>query len=649
MGRTSSSLIALSLLHILWLQLTMGILNVPTGSGTSSTSTTSSSECPDSVIVLRRSSSTSWFGTASRPQHHPDLLRAPQSPIVTHSKKKGTKSWKNHPTQQNANLQSPHAFHHHQHRGHKPNQSIHLSSSQLIASSTPQHWLVFGGPSNRPTGGRTRTSLLFVVVAGGVAFLQLAYHVNYLVERYALEYSFRTATTATTSVSSSMARIGGGSLSSYDAPAINPTIVDASSASVNAESNLRNPQHLLEIKLTTTTTTTTSTSTGAATSALESAEIGGDAGEEPASRASPKSDVEKPPNVVPVTTTTTVTTRQLNVAAAASALSSALSSSATSMQANPAKATGNGGTSDESRKREPTSSTAQHPTDGKTRDEMMIMGAPPPALPVNSSSSRPYEVLLVVPGVGDAGRIPNLERSLLALQSSLTKGGYKFGCHVYVWNEDIVQEARDRLSPLQCDVHISEGMWTHHMSRVPSVSQTNYTHVGVLLDDVDVTGVELVDFLHLMDWSNFGVASPAFDDPIYASMHVRYNCFFHRTDFVNIFFAVFTSDVWACWQSRMIDTTNNPLGWGMDATLHHVCGATLGVIDAYEGVHRETQTSYSQTEARRQMYQFIASHAETDNPKRYLECAGQERPAAFEECQLYWDGTVARKSVDWQC
>jgi Protein of unknown function (DUF707) len=279
------------------------------------------------------------------------------------------------------------------------------------------------------------------------------------------------------------------------------------------------------------------------------------------------------------------------------------------------------------------------------------MGATLPGLLARekSSSSRPYEVLFVVPGVGDANRIPNVERSLLALQSSLTKGGYKFGCHVYVWNEDILREARDRLSPLHCDVQLSEGMWTHHMSRVPALSPTNYTHVAVLLDDVDVTGIQLVDFLHLMDWSNFGVASPAFDDPIYESMHVRYNCFYHQTDFVNIFFAVFTSEVWTCWQDRMIDTARNPLGWGMDATLHRVCDATVGVIDAYVGVHRETRTSYSQTEARRQMYQFIASRAGTDNPKRYLECVGQERPAAFEECQLYWDGTVARTSVDWQC
>jgi hypothetical protein len=263
---------------------------------------------------------------------------------------------------------------------------------------------------------------------------------------------------------------------------------------------------------------------------------------------------------------------------------------------------------------------------------------------------RRYEVLIVVPGIGDAQRIPNVERGLRRLQASTRKNGHGFGCRVYVWNPEVLAETRGRLKSAGCDVQLSEGMWTHHMSKVPSLADTNYTHVGVLMDDVDVTGVELGDFLTLMDWSGFGVASPAFDDPIYPSMRPRYNCFYHRTDFVNIFFAVFARDAWGCWQDRLIDTDRNPLGWGMDATLHRVCNATLGVLDAHHGIHKEKRTSYSQAEARRQMYEYIAGRVGATDPKKYLECAGQTRPAAFEECQMYWDGTEAKAvGVDWDC
>jgi hypothetical protein len=488
--------------------------------------------------------------------------------------------------------------------------------------------------------------LLFVVVAGGLAFLQLAYHVNYLIERYALEYSIRTSTTTTTTTTtlttSRVATPPSSSLLSREHPdeVVKSPAVIRKRTSNGVRSTIADgtsEEQMLEIKITTTTTTTRTDSGKQSRPDLVGDAPAHDPLKYPATIDAP---VKESLGSSPTLTAATVKTQELNVGAETAASSSSV---------RPDWDRHKPSNDDRIPSRIDKGSPENDAATLRRSVNAVVIGAPL-SLSLLHQPHRRCEVLIVVPGLGDAQRIPNVERSLQKLHASTQKGGHGFGCRVFVWNADILAETRDRLALTGCDVQLSVGMWTHHMSRVPSLADTNYTHVAVLMDDVDVTGVELGDFLALMDWSGFGVASPAFDDPIYPSMRARYNCFFHRTDFINIFFAVFTRDAWVCWQDSLIDTDRNPLGWGMDATLHRVCNVSLGVLDAHLGVHKEKRTSYSQAEARRQMYEFIAGRVGAADPKKYLECAGQTRPAAFEECQLYWDGTEAKAVVvDWEC
>jgi hypothetical protein len=299
-----------------------------------------------------------------------------------------------------------------------------------------------------------------------------------------------------------------------------------------------------------------------------------------------------------------------------------------------------------------------------------------------------HDVLLVVPGLGEASRIDTLVRSIENISRSLKHEQNGFGCVVYVYNWSVLLEAAKRLRHV-CQVHFSEGRWAHHMKRLPSPLPESKTHVAVLMEDMDVSDIDLSGFLSVMDWSKFGIASPVVQSPFHLSMEGRCRCLYHRTDFVSIMFTVFTKEVWQCWHNH-IDTVNNPFGWGMDVTVNTLCNTTSGIIDVYEAHHERDRLSGATTrsntffrrsvsppppplplqdqnhqkQAHRQMLQWIANKTAAKDPQKSYECTVLHRPFnAFGECLMYWDGlepaSVTSSSpttshnktllVDWDC
>jgi hypothetical protein len=236
---------------------------------------------------------------------------------------------------------------------------------------------------------------------------------------------------------------------------------------------------------------------------------------------------------------------------------------------------------------------------------------PPPA--------RRNKVLVVVPGLGEAQRMNLTLRSLETLRQSVDDDENGFACLVYVYEVDILEEAKDRLQHL-CEVVLNVGMWTAHMKSVPPLTNptdsaaespllspslrkltNDVTHVAIMMDDMDVADLDLSRFVALMDFTGFGVASPAFPNDYYEVMRRRCECVYHRTDFVNVMFAVFTRRVWQCWQS-LVDPVGNSYGWGMDIALAGLCNTTSGVLDVFDTYHRGSSRIYSTEEASKQMH-----------------------------------------------
>jgi hypothetical protein len=150
-------------------------------------------------------------------------------------------------------------------------------------------------------------------------------------------------------------------------------------------------------------------------------------------------------------------------------------------------------------------------------------------------------------------------------------------CNVFVWNDAIVKDVEKSLQTM-CSVQHNAGKWVDHMaaSSDDDLSQTT-SHVAVLMDDVDIQGIDVVSFLNTMNESGYDLASGSIDNWHYECMHSREVCRSHRTDYVDVLFAVFTAEAWLCWKNQF-DLQINSYGWGYDVTFADQCKAKVGVV-----------------------------------------------------------------------
>lgn len=268
-----------------------------------------------------------------------------------------------------------------------------------------------------------------------------------------------------------------------------------------------------------------------------------------------------------------------------------------------------------------------------------------------------YELLVVVPGLGgtDKRRLQIVKKSLGAIKKSLEEANFGFRCLVYVYEDSFLPRARQGLQELACDdVVLNPGLWTHHMKRVPTLSSFSsrqldssafasrpITHVAVLIDDIDVSDIDMPDFLRTMTVGNYSMASPSTRRSNHEiPMLQRKECRSHRTDFADILFAVFERDAWKCWQES-IDVDINPMGWGFDLTFHKLCNATVGVIDTALFLHLKhgrKGATYNWGPAFQGMWRWI-QHVQNDvtdqkAADRFKKYTSQEKVKSFPRCDL---------------
>jgi hypothetical protein len=213
-----------------------------------------------------------------------------------------------------------------------------------------------------------------------------------------------------------------------------------------------------------------------------------------------------------------------------------------------------------------------------------------------SLSLQQPSVLLAIPGHGNPERTPLLKASLEALQRSAASQNMPLVCVVYVWRKEFVQNVTMELLEL-CIVEYSEGLWTHHLIKVgqfieqysndTTTKKAAFTHVVIMMDDMNAQTVNLPALLHSMQRAQLDVVSPAIPHWSNPSNFARSHCLAHATGHVDILFTIFTTKMYRCYQSQ-IDTTINEYGWGYDITLADVCRATVGVIDHEIAHHQPT-------------------------------------------------------------
>ena len=264
---------------------------------------------------------------------------------------------------------------------------------------------------------------------------------------------------------------------------------------------------------------------------------------------------------------------------------------------------------------------------------------------------------VVVPGMGDLKRLPILKKSLEGLKKSVhASGDWEFSCEVLIWKNEIFSSVSQALGT-SCRVHYSQGLWTNHM--LSAKLSEGFSHVAILMDDMDVSSMDVPDFMSTMRLSDYDVASAAIPGWHYPALHPRQACDSHQTDFVDILFAVFTAAAWDCW-IRNIDLQANQYGWGYDVTFADNCQMKVGVIDSFEGLHvsnnksispcttgGECTRSYNTSIASEQMHQWIASSRKLQSQEQaqeYWNYVAFERPKSFPTCTKYASQVVSLSS-----
>ena len=254
----------------------------------------------------------------------------------------------------------------------------------------------------------------------------------------------------------------------------------------------------------------------------------------------------------------------------------------------------------------------------------------------NHQTLRASELAVVVPGLGDAIRIPVLQKSLKGLSTE-----QRISCIVYVWDKSLMDEATERLD--ECTVIYSEGLWTHHMVRVDETVLGNATHIAILIDDIDVSSVNSTSFLSTMSRAGYDAASAAVPGWHYDSIQPRKECKSHRTDFADVLFLVYTREAWRCWRQQ-IDLNINEFGWGYDVTFADKCNVTVGVIDDAIAVHHggcehggDCTRSYDGTKAGLQQMEWIlrATGRPQQQLLQYWENIVYHRPTKFPHCDEF--------------
>lgn len=266
------------------------------------------------------------------------------------------------------------------------------------------------------------------------------------------------------------------------------------------------------------------------------------------------------------------------------------------------------------------------------------------------TTSKDYELLVVVPGLGDLERFSILNKSLLALQNSMDKTISDFRCLIYVYEQSIWQNATQAFQ--QCNLVYNKGLWTHHMKHVPHESGTTTvaaattgtltttTHVAILIDDVDVSSINMTDFLHTMTRAKYSMASASTRWSNHkVPMTRREECISHRSDFADILFAVFQLDAWLCWQNQ-IDLDINTMGWGYDVTFHQLCNASVGVIDTAlfsKLRHGRNGATYNWNSAAQQAHrwiEYVQNYTDEADAKKYFHYIAKEKVKLFPRCDL---------------
>lgn len=197
--------------------------------------------------------------------------------------------------------------------------------------------------------------------------------------------------------------------------------------------------------------------------------------------------------------------------------------------------------------------------------------------------------------------------SLRAVSHNVYRHFSGWDCIVFVWasEEDLSSSNSAEFKKIasMCTIKRHVGMaWGDFLFEISPamLKRKMYSHVAILLDDVWLPSegeqvVSVPRLLASMKRNKLDLASPA----VFGAHHDTTtpkkwptNKCIVSVHFVEIFLTVYTTDMWQCLYTSLLDKSNTG-GWCYDKCLKKVCGGTHGVDYTMVAHHLEEETPLS--------------------------------------------------------
>jgi hypothetical protein len=223
-------------------------------------------------------------------------------------------------------------------------------------------------------------------------------------------------------------------------------------------------------------------------------------------------------------------------------------------------------------------------------------------------------VFVVMPGLGEASRVPWIRENIKILKSEL---GKDFACFLRIYAEGAKSDPNfDANLFAPCTVEYNKDLKL--FASVKAVDVMDAAHVFLVLDDILLDSSTLSTMRRMLhnESSNLDVVSATYKRSFCDKMKPQKGQLAHASTYVEINAVLFKRSAFTCLQNH-IDPILNPMGVGYGAMLHAVCPVNISICDACEvqhmsGIERENNhtAAYDHHEAGKNMRNWVRSLAQ---------------------------------------
>lgn len=218
-----------------------------------------------------------------------------------------------------------------------------------------------------------------------------------------------------------------------------------------------------------------------------------------------------------------------------------------------------------------------------------------------------FRPLIVIPGLGSAGRAGNVLRNIRLFNRSL---GPRFSCILTIWAKNTSDPIFAPANYAPCKVVYDDTPLFGCIKDVPALDTRRASHVLLVLDDLEMNEHALLELHRFMEKTGSDMVSASYEMSWCELMKPRpqREQAARGTTYMEINNILFTHKSFQCFQ-ELIDTKTNSMGYGYDFYFVKKCATRPAICDACTVKHL-SHGSYNGTMAKEEMWKWVEAHPE---------------------------------------